>query len=69
LTFVRRTVAGEEACASSSKHLSTLEFDLRKDNDRARSALLHRVALLGVSWGTTVAGANSRGTFRETWTL
>lgn len=49
--------------------VSTLELDLRKDNDRARSALLHRVALLGVSWGTTVGGANSRGTFRETWTL
>jgi hypothetical protein len=48
---------------------SVLELDLRKEHDRARSALLRRVGLLGVGWGTEEAGANRRGTFRERWTL
>ncbi|ADG74178.1 conserved hypothetical protein [Cellulomonas flavigena DSM 20109] len=48
----------------------TLELDLRKANDLARSQLLHRLALLGVAWGTPdVARTRSTGTFRETWSL
>ncbi|NEA44428.1 DUF5682 family protein, partial [Streptomyces sp. SID11385] len=47
----------------------TLELDLRKENDVARSALLHRLRLLGVEWGVPAASHGSTGTFRETWTL
>ncbi|MEV0961126.1 DUF5682 family protein [Streptomyces sp. NPDC049910] len=46
-----------------------LELDLRKDNDTARSRLLHRLRLLGVGWGRPEAGRGSTGTFRETWRL
>ncbi|PSK90231.1 hypothetical protein CLV63_12360 [Murinocardiopsis flavida] len=47
-----------------------LVLDLRKDLDRRRSVLLHRLALLGVDWGTPESEDNrSRGTFRETWSL
>ncbi|MFF2651015.1 DUF5682 family protein [Streptomyces sp. NPDC058045] len=47
-----------------------LELDLRKDNDAARSRLLHRLRLLGVPWGEParlVRGGT--GTFREGWRL
>ncbi|MEV5968789.1 DUF5682 family protein [Streptomyces sp. NPDC051921] len=50
-------------------HERELELDLRKDNDAARSRLLHRLRLLGVGWGAPVAGRGSTGTFRETWRL
>ncbi|MEU6881293.1 DUF5682 family protein [Streptomyces sp. NPDC046712] len=46
-----------------------LELDLRKENDAARSRLLHRLRLLGVGWGEPVAGRGSTGTFRESWRL
>ncbi|WP_254885745.1 DUF5682 family protein [Streptomyces sp. NA02950] len=46
-----------------------LELDLRKENDAARSRLLHRLRLLGVDWGTPAASRGSTGTFRETWRL
>ncbi|MBL1095448.1 DUF5682 family protein [Streptomyces coffeae] len=46
-----------------------LELDLRKENDAARSRLLHRLRLLGVEWGTPAASRGSTGTFRETWRL
>ncbi|MEV6326526.1 DUF5682 family protein [Streptomyces sp. NPDC051909] len=46
-----------------------LDLDLRKDNDAARSRLLHRLRLLGVGWGGPVAGRGSTGTFRESWRL
>lgn len=45
------------------------EFDLRKETDAARSALLHRLALLGVPWGEPAAARGSTGTFREAWRL
>jgi hypothetical protein len=48
----------------------TLELDLRKDTDRAKSAFLHQLAALGIGWGAVtddlVKGA---GTWRETWSL
>ncbi|MEV8455138.1 DUF5682 family protein [Streptomyces sp. NPDC052095] len=46
-----------------------LELDLRKDNDAARSRLLHRLRLLGVDWGEPAAGRGATGTFRESWRL
>ncbi|MGW1189424.1 DUF5682 family protein [Streptomyces sp. NPDC002559] len=46
-----------------------LELDLRKDNDAARSRLLHRLRVLAVGWGEPVAGRASTGTFRESWLL
>ncbi|MEU8531029.1 MULTISPECIES: DUF5682 family protein [Streptomyces] len=46
-----------------------LELDLRKENDTARSRLLHRLRLLGVDWGEPVAGRAGTGTFRESWRL
>ncbi|GAA3815118.1 hypothetical protein GCM10022403_055900 [Streptomyces coacervatus] len=46
-----------------------LELDLRKETDAGRSRLLHRLRLLGVTWGEPVASRGSTGTFRETWRL
>ena len=46
-----------------------LELDLRKDNDLARSQLLHRVRLLRISWGEVTQARGGKGTFRESWTL
>jgi hypothetical protein len=46
------------------------DLDLRKPNDLARSRLLHRLALLGVRWGTPREGrVRNIGTFREGWQL
>ncbi|MFI6292444.1 DUF5682 family protein [Nonomuraea sp. NPDC050790] len=45
-----------------------LDLDLRKTLDLGRSRLLHRLRLLGVSWGTP-GEARGRGTFRESWRL
>jgi hypothetical protein len=48
----------------------TLALDLRRDLDRARSALLHRLLTLGVRWGAPAADTvRGKGTFHETWTL
>jgi hypothetical protein len=47
-----------------------LELDLRTDNDRARSCLLHRLSLLGVAWGRAEKVSSGKaGTFHERWTL
>ncbi|MGW2077324.1 DUF5682 family protein [Streptomyces sp. NPDC001939] len=47
-----------------------LELDLRKENDAARSRLLHRLRLLDVDWGEPARSVRgSTGTFRETWRL
>jgi hypothetical protein len=45
-----------------------VELDLRREVDRDRSALLHRLRLLGVPWGTVVT-ARGEGTFKEGWRL
>jgi hypothetical protein len=48
----------------------TLALDLRSDTGRARSVLLHRLAVLGIDWGAiTEDQVQATGTFRETWTL
>ncbi|GLV59874.1 hypothetical protein KDH_66980 [Dictyobacter sp. S3.2.2.5] len=46
-----------------------LELDLRKENDRARSQLLHRLQLLSLPWGKQVAVRGKSGTFHEHWQL
>ncbi|MCK9899341.1 DUF5682 family protein [Frankia sp. Cpl3] len=45
-----------------------LRLDLRRDLDRDRSALLHRLRLLGIDWGVPAQTA-STGTFAEAWQL
>jgi hypothetical protein len=44
-----------------------VDLDLRKDGDRARSHLLHRLQLLGVPWGKPAEIAGKLGTFHEPW--
>ena len=48
----------------------TLALDLRKETDRGRSVLLHRLTLLGIDWGALSEDrVRGTGTFHETWTL
>ncbi|WP_040781892.1 DUF5682 family protein [Nocardia pneumoniae] len=48
----------------------TIDLDLRKEREVARSRLLHRLRVLDIDWGTlTTSDVRSTGTFRETWTL
>ncbi|MGW5141614.1 DUF5682 family protein [Nocardia beijingensis] len=50
--------------------IRTLDLDLRKEREVARSRLLHRLRVLDIEWGTlTTSDVRSTGTFRETWTL
>lgn len=50
--------------------MRTVDLDLRKERDIAKSRLLHRLRLLDVAWGTrTDSEVRSTGTFRETWTV
>ncbi len=44
----------------------TIDLDLRKENDLARSQLLHRLSLLGIAWGEAQR-AGGKGTFHEWW--
>jgi Family of unknown function (DUF5682) len=47
-----------------------ITLDLRKDFDRAKSVLLHRLSGLGIDWGGEREDeVRGTGTFRETWTL
>ncbi|MEM6306485.1 MAG: DUF5682 family protein [Pseudomonadota bacterium] len=46
-----------------------LKLDLRTDSGNRRSALLHRLRILGVHWGQEIGKGGSRGTFRENWTI
>jgi len=43
--------------------------DLRRESQRARSVLLHRLRLLGVDWGTEADAGGTTGTFKEAWDL
>jgi Family of unknown function (DUF5682) len=45
----------------------TIELDVRLDRDRARSVLLHRCTVLGLSLAVRLDDRRSTGTFRETW--
>lgn len=51
-----------------SAEFKDYDLDLRKDNDLARSHLLHRLLLLGIKWGDKreVQG-KVQGTFHELW--
>jgi hypothetical protein len=46
-----------------------ISLDLRSEAGRAKSHLLHRVALIDVPWGTVQSAGQSRGSFRENWRL
>jgi hypothetical protein len=46
-----------------------ISLDLRSEAGRAKSQLLHRLALIHVPWGTVQDVGGSRGTFRENWRL
>ncbi len=47
-----------------------ITLDLRKERQRARSVLLHRLRLIGIDWGTPTHDETcSRGTFRESWVV
>ncbi|GAB2480934.1 DUF5682 family protein [Nocardiopsis aegyptia] len=47
-----------------------LDLDLRKESQRERGVLLHRLRMLGVAWGVPRdTGGGQRGTFREAWRL
>jgi hypothetical protein len=47
-----------------------LTLDLRRELDRERSVFLHRLAVLGIKWGTVTEDlVRNTGTFRETWSL
>jgi hypothetical protein len=46
-----------------------IALDLRSDTGLAKSVLLHRLDLLGVTWGRLVEAEAGRGTFREIWRL
>jgi hypothetical protein len=53
-----------------SAEIRRLDLDLRKETDRARSHLLHRLQLLGIAWGVPQrAGGAQVSTFHELWTL
>jgi hypothetical protein len=49
--------------------VKTLDLDLRKENDLARSHLLHRLNLLDIPWGKLQQAGNKKGTFHEYWQL
>ncbi|GCE12284.1 DUF5682 family protein [Tengunoibacter tsumagoiensis] len=46
-----------------------LALDLRKENDLARSRLLHRLALLNLNWGKLQRNRIQGSTFHEDWKL
>ncbi|MGO4597062.1 DUF5682 family protein [Terrabacter sp. 2RAF25] len=48
---------------------AVVELDLRRESQLARSVLLHRLAILGVRWGSQVDAGRSTGTFKEAWEL
>lgn len=51
-----------------STEIRDLTLDLRKDNDRAKSQLLHRLRLLEISWGNPIE-VGGTGTYKEGWRL
>jgi hypothetical protein len=48
---------------------TTVQLDLRKEAQLARSVLLHRLRLLGIPWGEQVDAGRTTGTFKEAWQL
>jgi len=52
-----------------SAEMVTLDLDLRKDTDRERSQVLHRLRLLGIEWGQLQRVGGKSGTFHEYWQI
>lgn len=52
-----------------STEIKRLDLDLREDNGRGRSQLLHRLHILGVHWGEPEVAGNRGSTFHEYWNL
>lgn len=52
-----------------SPEIRHLDLDVRKENDLARSHLLHRLALLGIPWGELRETGGRVSTFREIWQI
>ncbi len=46
----------------------SITLDLRSENDLKKSIFLHRLNILGVTWGQTTT-ASGKGTFKEAWNL
>ncbi len=46
-----------------------LNLDLRTEFDLERSAVLHRLVALGISWGKKLQRSSTTSTFREEWEL
>ncbi|MCA9209518.1 MAG: hypothetical protein KDA55_14235, partial [Planctomycetales bacterium] len=47
----------------------SLDLDVRKETDLARSRLLHRLGLLGIQWGQLERSGGRSSTFHEIWRL
>ncbi len=53
-----------------STEIKPIDLDLREENDRQRSALLHRLNLLGIAWGhEQLTSGKVQGSFHELWQL
>jgi len=52
-----------------STEIKRLDLDLRKENDLARSRLLHRLGVLGIPWGRHEQTGGKTSTFHEVWLL
>src|SRR6266487_2194792 len=50
-----------------SPESAKLDLDLRNDNDRARSRLLHQLRLIGIDWGQPQRVYGKSGSFHELW--
>jgi hypothetical protein len=50
-----------------SSEIRHLDLDLRKENDLARSHLLHRLRLLDIPWGALEQSGGRASTFHEIW--
>jgi hypothetical protein len=52
-----------------STEIRPIDLDVRKENDLAKSHLLHRLGLLGIPWGTFQQSGGRVSTFHEIWQL
>lgn len=52
-----------------SSESKLLDLDVRKENDLARSYLLHRLNLLGIGWGEHEQTGGRSSTFHEIWRI
>jgi hypothetical protein len=51
----------------ATTEIKSHDLDLRKENDLARSRLLHRLRMLGVEWGMVERTGSKVSTFHEVW--